>query len=473
MAGIESYGAYIPLYRLSRAEIAREWNASPSGGEKAVANYDEDSITMAVAAAMDCITGFDPQTIDRLYFASTTSPYKEKQAAATVAGAMGLRREVLTADFSGSLRAGTNALTAAFDAVAAGTAKSVLVTCSETRLGAPRGDKELALGDGAAAVLVGDSNTVVSIEGYHAIFEEIFDVWRSDQDTFVRFWEDRFGREAGYVRVVPEVILAALKQYGLTSDDFSKAVLYAPNPRQLATVAKTIGFDVKTKVQDLLYNTVGDTGTAHPLLLLVAALEEAKAGDRILLASYGDGCDVFNMRVTENLAKLQTKRGVKRHLVSKVMLPSYVKYMLWRQIVPTETSTSSAPRPVSASALWRDRDWGLSLRGVRCKSCGTPQYPRQRVCVVCQAADNFDPYTFSDKKGRLTAFSHDRVVSGLDSPSTVAVVDFEGGGRIICNMTDRDPDQVKTGMPVEMTFRKLQYAEGIHNYWWKCAPIRC
>ncbi len=471
MAGIESYGAYVPLYRISRAEIAREWNASPAGGEKAVANYDEDSITMAVAAAMDCVTGIDPQTIDRLYFASTTSPYKEKQAAATVAGAMGLRREVLTIDFSGSLRAGTNALTAALDAVAAGTAKSVLVTCSETRLGAPRGDKELALGDGAAAVLVGNSNTIVSIEGYHAIFEEFFDVWRSDQDTFVRLWEDRFGREAGYVRVVPETILASMKRYGLTSDDFSKAVLYAPNPRQLATVAKTTRFDVQTKVQDLLYNTVGDTGTAHPLLLLVSALEEAKVGDRILLASYGDGCDVFNMKVTENLAKLQTRRGVKRYLESKVMLPSYLKYMLWRQIVPAE-STKVAPRPISASALWRDRDWGLSLRGVRCKSCGTPQYPRQRVCVVCQAADNFDPYTFSDKKGRLTAFSHDYVVSGLDSPSTVAVVDFEGGGRIMCNMTDRDPDQVKTGMPVEMTFRKLQYAEGIHNYWWKCAPVR-
>jgi len=473
MAGIASYGAYIPLHRLSRAEIAKGWGAAPSSGEKAVANFDEDSITMAVAAAIDCTTGIDPQKIDRLYFASTTSPYKEKQAASIVAGAMGLRRDVLTADFSGSLRAGTNALIMAIDAVAAGTAKGILVTCAETRLGAPRGDKEIAFGDGAAAVLVTDSDVAVSIEGQHTVFDELFDTWRSDHDIFVRFWEDRFSREAGYTRIVPEAVGAALKRYGLTYKDFSKAVLYAPDTRQLATVAKSVGFDVKTNVQDLLYNTVGNTGTAHTLLLLVAALEEARSGDRILLASYGDGCDVFSLKVTEDIAKIRDRRGVKRHLASKRMLSSYLKYMLWRQIVPTEASTSPTLRPISASALWRDRDWGLSLRGVRCKHCGTPQYPRQRVCVVCQAEDSFDPYPFADKKGRLTAFSHDSVVSAPDSPTTVAVVDFEGGGRIMCNMTDRDPEQVKTGMPVEMTFRKLQYAEGIHNYWWKCAPIRC
>ena len=116
MAGIASYGAYIPLYRMSRPEIQKAWDSMmPIPGEKAVASYDEDSITMAVAAAIDCLNGIDRQLIDRLYFASTTSPYKEKQAASIVAGALGLNKDTLTMDFGGSLRSGTNAIRAAVD----------------------------------------------------------------------------------------------------------------------------------------------------------------------------------------------------------------------------------------------------------------------------------------------------------------------------------------------------------------------
>ena len=85
MLGIKSYGAYIPLHRLSRAEISRAWGGPPLPGEKAVANYDEDSLTMAVAACRDCLRGADRTAVDGLYFASTTFPYREKQSAAVVA----------------------------------------------------------------------------------------------------------------------------------------------------------------------------------------------------------------------------------------------------------------------------------------------------------------------------------------------------------------------------------------------------
>ena len=78
MAGIASYGAYIPFHRLSRAEIARAWGCAPAPGERAVASYDEDSLTMAVAAARDCLKGMDRASIGGLYFASTTAPYQRK-----------------------------------------------------------------------------------------------------------------------------------------------------------------------------------------------------------------------------------------------------------------------------------------------------------------------------------------------------------------------------------------------------------
>ena len=99
---------------MSRDEIAQAWDQAPTPEKKAIANYDEDGITMAVAAGMDCIAAIDPKSIDGLYFASTTSLYKEKQAAATVAAAMDMRREAFTADFSGSLIVGVNTMRVKF-----------------------------------------------------------------------------------------------------------------------------------------------------------------------------------------------------------------------------------------------------------------------------------------------------------------------------------------------------------------------
>src|SRR5512143_682085 len=210
MAGVVSYGAYIPYYRLSRAEIDRAWGRPPSPGERAIANYDEDSLTMAVAAARDCLKGFNPGDIDGLYFASTTAPYKEKQTAATIATVLGLPGDALTVDFAGSLRRGTDALRAALDAVDAGRARNVLVCAAETRQGYPAGQYEMCFGDGAGALLVGKNDLVAEIEKSYTCNYEIQDIWRSDRDTFVRSAEDRFAMEEGYVLVMTELIQSSL-----------------------------------------------------------------------------------------------------------------------------------------------------------------------------------------------------------------------------------------------------------------------
>ena len=159
MVGITSYGAYVPLYRLSREAIARGGR-----GEKAICNFDEDSVTMAAASVIDCLTGVDRQTVDGLYFATTTSPYKEKLAAGIVAMAADLKRNVITADFANSLRAGTSALMSAIDAVKAGSAKKVMVTAADTRMGIPTSPYEQNFGDGAGALLIGDNNVIATVE---------------------------------------------------------------------------------------------------------------------------------------------------------------------------------------------------------------------------------------------------------------------------------------------------------------------
>lgn len=474
MAGIMSYGAYIPIHRLGRAEIAKSWGLPGAPGEKAVASFDEDSLTMAIAAARECIKGVDPGAIGGVYFASTTPPYKEKQTAAIIATVLGLDREAFTVDFSGSLRGGTNALRAALDAVKSGSCTSVLVCAADVRLGHPMGRSEMVFGDGAAALLVGARDVVAEIEGSYTLHNELQDVWRSDRDLFVRSGEDRFVLEEGYGRVVEEALSAALKIFDQKPEDYSRVCLNAPNPRTPVKVAQRLGFDIKKQLENTLHGGVGDTGSAMALMSLVAALEEEKEGAKILLAGYGNGCDVFSLRVTGAIEKARNRRGIKGHLRSKKILSPYNKYLLWRDLVDIEPP----PRPPkelrqpTPAAQWRENQGELRLNGTRCTHCGTAQYPPQRVCMKCKSKDEYEYYSFADRPARVFSFSHDYVMETQDPPVTVTVVDFEGGGRIMCDMTDRDPQEVKVGMSVEMTFRRLYYVGGIYNYWWKCRPMR-
>ena len=184
MVCIQSFSAYVPFYRLSRSEIAQAWGGKSGRGEKSVANHDEDSITMAVAAGMNCLNGVNPQSIDGLYFASTTFPYKEKQSAALLAAALDLRSDIFTADFSGSLRAGTSAIRSAIDAIKAGSAKKVMVIVSDLRTGYPNGTHEKDFGDGSASFILSSDSALAVVEGSYNITNEINDVWRSDKDTF-------------------------------------------------------------------------------------------------------------------------------------------------------------------------------------------------------------------------------------------------------------------------------------------------
>jgi len=471
MVGIRSCGAYIPYYRLSRSEMARTWAGPALPGERAVANEDEDSITMAEEAAFDCTKGIDSAEIDGLFFASTTSPYKEKQCSTLIATVLDLDPEIRTADFAHCLRAGTTALRAAMDAVKAGSAKNVVVTAADCRLGFPYSTQEQALGDGAASLLISDSDVAVDIEDCYSISDELTDVWRTDEDRFVREWEDRWVITHGYSKNVVRAATAIMNRNRLSAKDFAKAVIYGPDPRSHGALVRRLGFE-QTQVQDTLFTTVGNTGAPMALMMLVAALEEAKPGDRMLLASYGDGADAFILKATEKVEKLGDRRGVKGHLASKAMLPGYGKYLSFRHLVelPPQAGLREAG---SATAMWRTKNWVLSCHASKCNRCGLITYPVQRVCYGCQSKDDFKEVNLSREQGTLFTYSLDNLAAaGINPPIVQSVVSFEGGARFYCMMTDCNPEQVKVEMTLEMTLRRIHEGANFHNYFWKCRPLR-
>jgi uncharacterized OB-fold protein len=153
----------------------------------------------------------------------------------------------------------------------------------------------------------------------------------------------------------------------------------------------------------------------------------------------------------------------------------YGTYLNWRDLIPFEASSLPERGDPSLASRWRERRVIASLSGVKCRKCGTPQiHPigqTIRVCVACQSKDEFDDYKFSDKKGTLFTYSIDHLQPTKNPPALNGVVDFDGGGRLICELTDCDLDRVEIGMPVEMTFRKLSQGKGIVNYFWKAKPI--
>ena len=479
MVGITSYGAYIPLQRINRKIIfnATGWSASATSlpGEKAVANYDEDSVTMAVAASIDCLTGTDRDKVGGLYFATTTPPYRERQSAGIIATALDLRPDVQAADFSDSLKAGTHALLAACDAVKAGSEKNIVVCASDCRLGRPGSSQEVIFGEGGAALMVGDSDVIATLEGSYTLTYDFGDQWRADGEKFNRMWEDRWVRDEGYTKFIPEAINGLLKKYKLNIKDFAKVVIPCVYLREHQGIAKALQLDEK-QVQKELLTTVGDTGTANSLMMLVAALEDAKPGDKILVTSYGNGSDAMFFQVTEHIEKARNRRGIKKHLASRKELANYERYLSFRDVIPMEAGFRGEVGPTRLSLAWRERRVILALGGCKCKHCGTPQYPYQRVCVnpKCGKIDEMEYYRFSDKKAKLFCYTSDVLAYSVSPPEMYGVLDFEGGGRYAFNITDCGMESLAVDMLLEMSFRRkyVDNVRGIHGYFWKAVPPR-
>jgi len=275
----------------------------------------------------------------------------------------------------------------------------------------------------------------------------------------------------GYTKHVHEAVSGLMAKYSLTSKDFTKAVLYAPDARRHADMARSLGFEA-THVQDPLLTTVGHTGAAFAPMMLVAALEEAKPGDKLLFVNYSDAVDAYVLGVTEQIEKIRDRRGIKRHMESKAMLPNYGKYVHFCNLMEWEFER----RPLDRGALtvtWRERKHIFSLHGQKCKCCGTIQIPPQTVCTWCQEKDQFEEIRLSDKRGTIFTFSTDERAMVPDLPNVLCIIDLEGGGRFFTRLTDRDPARIEVGMPVELTFRNMHDGAGIHNYYWLARPIRC
>lgn len=470
MVGIISYGVYIPKYRLPRELIAKAWGTGSISGEKAIANYDEDALTMAVEAAFNCIEGRNPKTIDDLFIASTTTPYKEKMAASIIAATLDLRNDVFSTDFSNSLRSGASAIKASVDAVKSSSAKQSLVAIADCRLGSIGSELEQSLGDGAAAFLIGDTDVIANIVGDYSVSDDFLDYWRKSEDLYVQYWESRYAIEAGYTVNMEKAAKGIMDRLNLKPADFSKVVLYAPDMRRYTSTAKSLGFDIKNQLPESIFNSVGNTGTAFAPMILVECLEESKPGDKILMVCYGDGAHAFVFEVTKNIEKLKDRRTFQRYLSSKILLNNYETYLRFRKLIPFD-SGHAIVTPNSAPALWRGRKSFLSFYGSKCNKCNTIQHPIQRICFKCKSIDDYQEIALT-RKGKIFSYSEDYVNERPKPPRIACAIILDDGTKIDTELIEDEAQKLseppqKLGQEIEMVFRRIKEASGFYDYYWK------
>lgn len=415
--GILGWGTHIPRRRLDRTAIAAVAGSGGGNGTRAVASYDEDTTTMGVEAARAAVRGQPPP--DVLWFSTTEPSYADRTNANVIHAALRLDRDVPAYDANGSVRAALGALRAGIHTTRA------LVVSSDLRVGLPGGPDETAGGDAAAALLVGeDPSPLAEIVAWESITEEFVDRWRTPGAVASKLWEERFGADR-----YAEIALEAMKRVGASQVDH--LVVAGLDERAARKVAGT----------DRLTDRIGNPGAAQPALLLAATLESARPDQNILLLTLADGADAVLFRTTAALADYRPARPVGPQLDAALPV-SYGRYLAWRGLLPVEPPRRPEPARVSAPAAHRNAEWKYA----------------------------FNP--MADTLGTIVTFTVDKLSYSPSPPVIFAVVDFDAGGRFPVELTDAEVSEVAIGGRVEMTFRRLSSADGVHNYFWKARPHR-
>jgi 3-hydroxy-3-methylglutaryl CoA synthase/uncharacterized OB-fold protein len=450
-----SYGAYLPSGRVDRAEVGATLGSSAGRGQRVVASFDEDSTTMGVAAGRSALATLPGPAPQDLYFATTSPAYLDKTNAAAIHTALGAGSLGFAADLAGSARSGMAALVSA-------AGLGGIAVLADVRTGQPGSADERGGGDAAAAFVFGDGDGIARVIGRAARTAEVLDRWRGPEQAFAQVWEERFGYEQ-YAPLIRATAAAALADAGLEQADH--VVLVSPN----SAVAKR-GKSLVTGAVSTSFSPVGHAGAADTGVALAAVLDHAEPNQTILVVNAADGCDALVLRTTGLLPARRQPVAVDAQLKAGAPVP-YARYLTWRGMLDREPPRRPEPDRPAAPPTARAGEWKFSFSGSQCTECGFVHLPPARVCHRCGAVDQMTETRLADTMGTVATFTVDRLAFSPSPPLVDAVVNFDGGGRYALEVADADPDRLGVGSRVELVFRRLFTAGGVHNYFWKARVV--
>lgn len=474
MIGITAYGAYYPRARLCKKAIA-EANAwfdaglnALAKGERAICNWDEDTLTMGVEAAKNCLHGADSAKLASLYFASTTFPFLDRQNSVVVSEALNLPSSLRTMDIAASQRASTSALVALLEG---NNDKQALLVAAEHRKTKAGSRSEMLWGDGAAAVMVGCENILAEFIAAETAAVDFVDHYRGEEASFDYDWEERWIRDEGFMKIVPAVVDSLLQKSNLKNDDIAHFVIPTDQARTPAALAKRLGISADAVIDNGI-STVGVAGAAQPILLLAAALEKASPGDIILVAGFGQGCDALLFRATELVNKIKPSHGPRAAIAHRRAETNYNKFLSFNNLVERDIGKrGEADKQSYLSGYNRRKDLLTGFIGGKCRECGTVQVPREKYCVnpECHSLDSQDDHFFSGETGTVKTWTADRLTFDWNPPAYFGMVQFESGAKLMMDFTEVEEGGIDAGSKVSFHFRIKQFdsQRGFRKYFWK------
>lgn len=471
--GILAAAGYLPRLRLDRRAVAEahRWMApglkALARGGRTMANWDEDAVTMAVEAGRRAIASA-AATPTTLTLASTTLPFADRLNSAIVAGALALPEGLAASDVGGGLRAASSAL-----ARALGGSGCELLVAAERRIQTPASAAELNQGDGAAAVVVGEGDPLAVLLAARSSSVDFVDHFRESGRDGDYGWEERWVREVGFAKLVPAVLREALAEARIAPEAVDHLLMPEPLARVAGLVAKKSGLRADA-VADALFERCGDTGAAHPLLMLARTLAQAGPDQVIVLLQFGSGCDVLVLRTTERCRRSDAEPA---WLTEGKPERNYLKYLSFTGQLALEWGMrAEMDNKTALSAAWRARETVLGFAGGRCGHCGAVQFPASRVCVnpECAAVDTQSPHRLAGEAATIRSFTSDWLSYKPCPPFMFGHVEFASRARVLMEFTDCDPAELAVGVPLEMVFRikERDPLRGFRRYFWKATPRR-
>jgi hydroxymethylglutaryl-CoA synthase len=438
-----AYATYLPRYRLAGVDVGLR------RGDRVVASYDEDSTTMAVAAAARALEGQSPPT--NLYFTTSSPAYADKTNASAIHSALGLPDASFAADLGGTGRSG-------FAAWRIAATTGGLALTADVRVGRPGSADERLGGDGAAALLFGEGPAIADILATTSRTAEFLDRWRSPRAITGEQWEERFGAER-YAALIRSAVEEVLEKSGLAEVDH--VVVACPN----SAIVKRVGTLVKA-LKSSRTSPIGFSGTADAGVALASVLDVAEPDETILVISAFDGCDSVLLRTTERLPLARQATPVSVQRVEGIVVP-HLTYLSWHGLVELEPPRRPEPDRPAAPPAARAEEWKFGFAGTRCRRCAFVHLPPVRVCRNCGTTDEMDAAPVATLHGTVVTHTVDHLAYSPSPPMIQAVLDVDGGGRCTIEVTDAGRERLRVGSRVAFTFRRLFTAGGVHDYFWK------
>lgn len=306
--GIVGYGGYIPSGRISVVEIAARQGkaadqvmASLGIKQKAVAGVDEDTVTLAVAAARVALerARLDPQKLGAILIGSESHPYAVKPTGSIVGEILGVGSDYLTVDLEFACKAGTSAIILIAALIEAGLIDCGLAIGSDVAQARPGDVLEFTAGAGAGAYILGNKKFkwLAQLNRVATLTSDTPDFWRRSGQKYP-VHAGRFTAGPAYFKHVIGATEKFLKQTKTKISDYDHVVFHMPNGKFPKRAAQKLGVIEAQLKAGFLVPQIGNPYSASSLLGLSAVLDQAKKNQKILVTSYGSGSGSDSLGLT-------------------------------------------------------------------------------------------------------------------------------------------------------------------------------